>query len=140
MAQELHRQLSDIEFEEQFESCTLEPTFFTHEAHMRLAWIHIKKYGGPAACENICNQIKRFDIVHDKGEKYNKTVTIAAVKIVQHFMSKSEVATFPEFIELYPRLTKNFMQLVRSHYGTDIFSDPVAKTTYIQPNLLPFQD
>jgi hypothetical protein len=42
---ELHFSLTDIEFENQFENGTLKPELFSHEAHVRLAWIHIKKYG-----------------------------------------------------------------------------------------------
>lgn len=35
-----HHQLNDQQFEEQFQNCTFDPTLFTHEAHLRLAWIH----------------------------------------------------------------------------------------------------
>ena len=42
---EKHYQLSDEEFEQQFQNCLLSPVLFTHEAHLRLAFIHILKYG-----------------------------------------------------------------------------------------------
>ena len=42
---EPHYALSDPEFEKQFESAVLDPKFFSHEAHLRLAWIHVTKYG-----------------------------------------------------------------------------------------------
>lgn len=56
-----HFDLSDEEFEEEFADCILNLSLFTHEAHLRLAYIHIKKYGQVMAVENICSQIKAFD-------------------------------------------------------------------------------
>jgi hypothetical protein len=42
---EKHLDLSDNEFEKQFINCELSPDIFSHEAHLRLAWINIKKMG-----------------------------------------------------------------------------------------------
>jgi hypothetical protein len=50
-----HFELSDELFEEQFQNCQLNPALFNHEAHLRLAWIHITKYGIDKAIENISN-------------------------------------------------------------------------------------
>ena len=36
-----HRQLTDQEFSAQFEQTTLDAALFNHEAHLRLAWIHL---------------------------------------------------------------------------------------------------
>jgi hypothetical protein len=40
-----HFKLSDSEFEKKFESCEFDHSMFNHEAHLRLAWIHIHNYG-----------------------------------------------------------------------------------------------
>jgi hypothetical protein len=37
--------LRDELFEKQFQNCQFNPALFNHEAHLRLAWIHITKYG-----------------------------------------------------------------------------------------------
>ncbi len=42
---EEHFYLTDIQFERQFANCSLNPELFSHEAHLRLAWLHISKYG-----------------------------------------------------------------------------------------------
>ena len=36
---EQHYTLTDNEFEKQFQTSSLDPAIFTHEAHLRLAWI-----------------------------------------------------------------------------------------------------
>ncbi|GAB5539191.1 MAG: hypothetical protein Salg2KO_12940 [Salibacteraceae bacterium] len=133
-----HFHYTDEHFEQQFSSCQLNPELFSHEAHLRLAWIHITKYGVDAALENIQEQLKAY-VKHLGAEgKYNKTVTIAAVKAVYHFVLKSKSDNFQDFIIEFPRLKNNFRGLMDSHYGIEIFNSERARKDYIEPDLLPF--
>ena len=133
-----HYQLTDQEFETQFESCTMNPQLFSHEAHLRLGYIHVKKYGVEKAAQNLCIQIKKFDSTFDEGTKFHVTVTVAAAKVMYHFMQRSESDNFADLVKEFPRLTKDFKQLVETHYGFDIFKDPKAKSEYIEPDLQAF--
>lgn len=133
-----HFQHTDEQFEQQFENCKLSPELFSHEAHLRLAWIHITKYGIDDALENIQIQLKTYVKHLSAEDKYNKTVTIAAVKAVYHFVLKSKSDNFKNFIVEFPRLKNNFKGLMDSHYGVDIFNSEEAKKEYIRPDILPF--
>lgn len=135
---EPHFALNDEEFELQFSNSTLSPAVFSHEAHLRLAWIHINKYGVEKAVENICNQLPAF--VHSVGaiDKYNLTLTIAAIKAVNHFYHKSVSDNFYDFIREFPRLKFNFKELMSHHYKTDVFNSEQAKKQYVEPDLMPF--
>lgn len=135
---ERHSALTDAQFEAQFENLTLNPTLFSHEAHIRLAWIHINQYGLDQAIENISRQIRAFATFHGDAAKYNHTVTIAAVRAVYHFMLKADMDSFSAFITTHPRLKTSFRQLIESHYSTNIFIAPQAKEAYLEPDLLPF--
>lgn len=131
-------ELSDAEFERKFNSCKLDPSDFSHEAHIRLAWINIKFYGIGQAEKNIQNQIKKFVDFVGASEKYNTTLTIAAIKIVYHFFLKSRSDNFKDFISEFPRLKYNFKDLMNSHYGLDIINSRKAKMEYLKPDLMPF--
>ena len=133
-----HYSLSDHEFEKQFADLSLKPTLFSHEAHLRLAWIHINKYGVKQAIRNITTQIKAFATFHNEAAKYNHTVTIAAIRAVYHFVLKSEADTFEDLMRDFPRLENNFKGLLNSHYSDNIFANKQAKKTYIEPDLEPF--
>lgn len=133
-----HYNLSDLEFERQFKNCTFNPKLFSHEAHIRLAWIYVNNYGVEAASENLCQQIKLFDATFDDGTKYNKTITVACVKTVNHFSQKSKATNFKDFILEFPRLKTNFKDLLDAHYGFDIYYSKEAKKYYLAPDLLPF--
>jgi len=135
---ESHFKFSDAEFENQFENCELIPAMFSHEAHLRIAWIYINKYGVEKAVIKLCSQLRNY--VNHVGaiSKYNETLTIAAVRAVYHFMIKSKSRNFQNFITENLRLKHNFKELLLQHYRIDIFTSEKAKTEYLLPDLLPF--
>lgn len=133
-----HYILNNIEFEEQFKTGVLNPEMFNHEAHLRLAWIQINKYGIERAQKNIQKQLLAYVDKFGARQKYNTTLTVAAIKAVYHFMLKSESDTFKDFIDEFPRLKHNFKDLMNVHYGIDIFNLEKAKIEFIKPDLIPF--
>ena len=136
---EQHFELSDAEFEQQFSNCQLHPSLFSHEAHLRLAWIHIDKYGLEQATQNIQEQLQNFVAHVGATDKYHETLTVAAVQAVGHFMKSSEADNFKDFIVENPPLKTNFKELINSHYSFDIFNSSEAKTEFIVPDVLPFE-
>lgn len=133
-----HHQLSDREFLDQFENCLLIPSLFTHEAHLRLAWLNIELFGLEIAHGKICEQIKRFASHNGAPEMYHHTVTIAAVYAVNHFKKRSTSSTFKQYIIEFPELLTEFKAIINSHYSIDIFQSKKAKKEYIQPDISPF--
>jgi hypothetical protein len=133
-----HFEIDDTAFELQFATCELNPELFTHEAHLRLAWIHVKNYGTGAAISNICEQLQNYTRHVGAAHKYNTTVTIAAILAVNHFINKSHSSSFLEFINEFPRLKYNFKEIIAAHYKTDIFKSENAKQNYLEPESLPF--
>lgn len=133
-----HSEFSDIEFEQAFANCEFDPALFSHEAHLRLAWIHVQRYGVETAISNITTQLRNYVAFLGATDKYNETVTVAAIRAVQHFVLKSNPPTFIEFIERHSRLKTHFKDLLRQHYTVDIFNSPEAKETFVEPDLLPF--
>lgn len=135
---EKHFTLTDEQFELQFQDATLEPQLFTHEAHIRLAWIHLDQYGVEQAIQNVTSQLKNYVKVLGASDKYNETLTIAAIKAVHHFYLRSPKGSFQDFILINHRLKENFKELMYAHYSTHILSSEYAKMYYIEPELIPF--
>ena len=135
----IHSELSDYDFRTQFEECTLNPTVFCHEAHLRLAWIHINKYGLEQAKENIQIQLQSFVEHVGAKDKYHKTLTIVAIQMVNYFKDRSKSNTFDEFIKEFPQLKDNFRELIENHYSFDIFNSVIAKKEYLEPDVLFFE-
>jgi hypothetical protein len=108
---ELHYSLGDEEFERQFGECTLDPTWFTHEAHLRLAWIHVTRYGLHPAIGNICAQLRQFVVYAGAADKYDETLTIAAIRVVAQLARQSQASRFMDFMSEYPQLKTDFRSL-----------------------------
>ncbi|WP_422349344.1 hypothetical protein [Flagellimonas sp.] len=134
----MNTELSDNEFEIVFGNCEVPPSQFNHEAHLRLAWIHIKKYGLETAIGNVCAQLGTYVQHLGATDKYNVTLTVASVKMVSHFMGTSNSDNFPDFMLEFPQLKNGFKELLGAHYSMDIFNSKEAKKKYVEPDLLPF--
>ena len=50
---EKHFDLDDSEFLARLENCTLDPACFSHEAHLRLAWLRIRELGLEGAIRSV---------------------------------------------------------------------------------------
>ncbi len=135
---EKHHLLTNDELEDKFSTCDVPAVLFTHEAHLRLSYIHITKYGLDQAIENLTKQIANCDNKYGDGTKYNKTLTIASAKVVHHFIDKSKALDFNSFLVEYPQLKNDFVGLLKTHYEIDIFNDQIAKQEYLEPDLLAF--
>lgn len=135
-----HFKLSDTEFMSQFKNCRLDPSVFSHEAHLRLAWIHIHSFGLAQARENIQKQLQDFVEHVGAKDKYHKTLTIVAIEAVHHFMQISKSHTFKNFMVEFPQLKDNFKGLINSHYSFDIFQSEEARFEYIKPDVLAFDE
>lgn len=133
-----HFQYNDQELEQMFEDEQLPPALFSHEAHLRLAFIHIRKYGLEKAIRHLTEQIWLYAEGLGVHDKYNETVTVAAVKAVGHFIKKMEGETFHDLMTEFPRLKDDFKGLIRSHYSVDIFNSDAARQKFLEPDLLPF--
>jgi hypothetical protein len=99
---------------------------------------YIKKYGVEKAIHCITAQLKNYVTTLGAEEKYNHTLTIAAIRAVHHFMLRTMAYNFHELMEKAPRLKTDFRELIRSHYATDIFTSVKAKKKFLEPELLPF--
>ncbi|WP_196889725.1 hypothetical protein [Aureivirga sp. CE67] len=131
-----HYQLSDQEFENQFSNCTIDPKIFSHEAHIRLAWIYIKKYGLEEAKNKYTFQLKNLTVFLGATSKYNHTVTIIAMRIIHKLIENKENLDFKNFINQNPELNTDFKNLINNHYSFDVFKNDLAKTSFIEPDLI----
>lgn len=134
---EQHYQLSDQDFIRAFQECTIDPSWFTHEAHLRLAYLYVVTWGAKQAAIRICEGISRFDRVFGSGEKFHRTITMASVGIINHFIRKSGATDFQSLIVQYPVLVNDFRRLLFTHYSKELINTPESRHKYQMPDLVP---
>ncbi len=107
--------LSDDEFIERLNQCTLDPKLFDHEAHLRLAWINVKRYKLLEAERVVQTQLFQFVSRIGEESKYNDKLTAIAVQIIAQYSSQSKSKSFSKFIEEFPVLKNNFKELIEEY-------------------------
>lgn len=130
---EKHYKLSNDDFEKQFKNCTLNPVLFTHEAHLRLAFNHIIKYGREQAIKNICSQLKKYVVYAGSPDKYHETITDASINEIADRLENSKHSDFKDFLLDFPELMSDFKNVINSKYDFDVFQSKEAKDSFISP-------
>ena len=69
-----HSELSDELFEEQFQNCQLNPALTNHEAHLRIAWIHITKMVSIKQLKTFQTNFSHFSVSLCAINKLNKAI------------------------------------------------------------------
>lgn len=135
---EKHYRFSDEVYEQKFKDGKFPPLYFSHEAHLRLAYIHLKKYGLEQSIENMCTQIYEFAIKYGATMKFNATVTYASLQIMYEYMGKGKSDNFQDLMKEFPHLLQDFKGEIQQYYSWDVFRSPKAKAKIHQPDIKPF--
>lgn len=109
---EKHQLLTDQQFEQQFENCTLPPVLVTYEAHLRLAYIHVKKHGIKKAAITLYKQLTHFNTNFGHILILSKATIKAFVKLIYDFIKKATTTSFSELLLEFPDLKTKFSALI----------------------------
>lgn len=135
---ESHFDYTDSEFLLSMESLKFPAQIFTHIAHLRLGWLLIKKHGLKFGIIHMEQLLKAYTKKNSAEDKFNKTLTVASMQAVNHFINRSQYSSFEDLIIEFPRLRTSFKDLLLTHYSKEILLSQTAKKTYLEPDLLPF--
>jgi cyanate lyase len=131
--------LDDQTFLNAFREATLPSAAFTHEAHLRLAWLHLQKFTAADAIREVQEQIHRYAQKLGMGDKYHCTLTVASMKLVQERMGAEGGPTFDRFLEMHPEMLTSFKSLIHEHYSEGRLDSIEARNHYLEPDLIPFR-
>ncbi len=123
-------------FIEQLEDKTLAAAEFTHLAHIRAAWYYLNQFSWAQASQNCCQSIKSFAESLGAKNKYNQTVSIAMLKLIQQRLKKMEPTKRTDwefFISNNQDLIKDGLDILLGYYDESVlFSEP-ARSTFVPP-------
>ena len=126
--------MTDEEFLEAFEDCTLEE--FHHADHIRMAWIYLRKFGYTAGSIKVKEGIKKFAAAKNANTLYHETITEFWIRLVLHVIqANTNVENFSEFLHSTWALLD--AKSIFSHYTKDFLMSEKAKKEWMPPNLMP---
>ena len=135
--------MTDDEFLASFESCALPYEQWTHRAHVKVAYLYLRRHPFDQALALIRSGIRRFNASKNVPEGptsgYNETTTCAFAHLVAAVMSAygTELPTTSaeQFCETHPQLLTS--RALRLFYSPQRRMDPRAKTEFVEPDLAP---
>jgi hypothetical protein len=108
---------------------------FDHRQHVKFAWTVLEELPLPEATEVVSSEIREFAALHAPG-KYHETLTQFWVRLVAHTREHRGVnAQFDEHLARFPILMDSGAQT--SHYSSTVLWSPLARSEFVEPDLLP---
>lgn len=120
-----------------FADLTLPPSVFNHRAHLRVAWLLIKKYGRDEAEIRMCRQLKRFAAHVGTANKYHCTLTAALMRLIAFAAQEHSMETWPIFLARNQALLHDMHSVVARHYSPELLCTDSARTEFIPPDRAP---
>jgi N-formylglutamate deformylase len=96
--------MTDSEFLQQIEACTLPKDAFTHRNHVRLAWLYLSDLPGGDPDARIAGTIQRYATSINAATKYDHALTMRWMRRVEAAMAAAPAASFEAFITARPEL------------------------------------
>ncbi len=132
--------MTDDEFLTAFECCTLPADLWTHQAHVRVAYLYASRYDLPTAINRVRKHIKAYSKARNTPDAldsgYHETITVAFMQLVFTTTMKAGPYNSSEsFCASHPELQTKFA--LRRYYSRERIMTFEAKRDFAAPDLCP---
>jgi hypothetical protein len=132
--------IADAALLDGFERCTLPKPSWTHQAHVRVAWLHLRRDPFSEALKKMRAGIRALNEAHgvENGPSsgYHETLTCTFMSMVWATMqSVTAGETSLEFCDANPHLLTR--TLPRLFYRHERMNSPEARLRFVPPDLAP---
>lgn len=124
--------MNDDAFLAAFEDGTLPKEDFTHAAHVRLAWVCLRRDGFAEGSARVIAGIRAFAALHGATGLYHETVTRAWLALVA--AADDGAPTFEQFLERSPQLRGRALD---RHYAPETLATDDARARFVPPDREP---
>jgi hypothetical protein len=126
--------MTDREFVESFEACTLDPETFHHREHVRLAWIYLRESPLLSALTRFAESLKRFATHLGSAGVYHETITFAFLFLIHERMQQSDASSFDDFASENADLFAWKPSILDRYYSTETLRSELARRTFVMPD------
>jgi hypothetical protein len=127
--------MTDDEFLSAFDACTLPKPLWTHEAHVRLAWICLGRMPYAAARDRVRAGIRKYNESLGNTTGYHDTVTVAFLRIISSKRRSDE--TFAQFRVANPEVFSKDEPILLSYYSKSRLDSAAAREMFVESDLEP---
>jgi hypothetical protein len=131
--------MDDETFLERFELCQVAPDDWGHRAHIKVAYLYLRRMPLDAAIirmrEGLTALQAAFQVPDALDRGYHETMTQVWMRLVEFALRQfGPTATADEFYESHPELWQ--AKVLRFFYSADRLLSAQAKAAFIEPDIL----
>jgi hypothetical protein len=126
--------VSDDEFLSAFEAAAFTRPEWTHEAHVRMAWLYLTRFPAPQALDLVRTGIQKLNAKIGSPDGYHETITVAFVRVIGSRLVPGE--RWPAFRARNPDLLDRTLSALLRHYTKDRLHSPEARRAFVEPDLV----
>ena len=120
-----------------FEAGRMPPGGFPHPAHVRMAWIYLRRYPLETAIARFSSALRRFAAAQGEPGRYHETITAAYVVLIHDRLARTTAADWNTFAANHPDLLVWKPSVLDAHYSPDILWSDRARDTFLPPDRMP---
>ncbi len=126
--------MTDADFLRSFEECTLPGSAFHHRDHVRLGWIHLRRYPALEALARFADGLKRFATANGRPGLYHETITWAYLLLIHERIARTEAATWEELAARNPDLLTWNPSVLNRYYEKETLESELARRVFVLPD------
>jgi len=133
--------MDDSDLQILFERQNILNTDFSHEKHIRIAFIYLSQNSFEHGLELIVSGIKQLNAANKvpgelRTRGFHQTITIAWAKLVAQRLENYAFTSSQEFLKKYPDILNP--RLLNDYYTTERLMSWEAKREFIEPDIKAF--
>ena len=122
--------MSDDEFLAALEDGSLPPDQFDHAAHVRAAWLCLRREGFAGGMAAFRKRLRAFAARHGAPEKYHETVTVAFLALIhERLHDASDGEDWSGFTARNADLFRR--DILQRYYRPETLASPKAKAIFV---------
>jgi hypothetical protein len=126
--------MTDPEFLQALESCTLPESQFGHAAHVRAAYLYLRESDFVETLDRMRRAIRNYATHHGKPERYHETITVAYVALIQqHICERGPSDGWESFARYNSELLD--ANLLTQFYSREQIESAMARKIFLLPRL-----
>ena len=127
--------MTDDEFITRFEDCSLAVEDFHHADHVRMAFLHLRRYPPLEALQRFSASLMKFAATHNNPTLYHETITWAFLLLIRERMARSgRQQTWAEFSANNKDLLAWKDNILKKYYREETLSSALARSTFLLPD------
>jgi hypothetical protein len=127
--------VSNEEFVQSFENCSLPNESFHHREHVKLAWLYLTHYPVLAALDRFISGLKSYAGYNGKPERYHETITWAYLLLTHERMVRSgNQQSWEEFAAANQDLLSWQDSVLKKYYREDTLLSDIARRAFLFPD------